>query len=200
MENTIPLLVQKDKVFATVIEQYGAPGFVTRTQGFESMCKTILEQQVSLASARASFYKLNQLIKDFIPGNIIEVTDAEFRACGISRQKTAYLRALAEAVIDGVVDFESFSLKPVEQVRAELIKIKGIGNWTVDIYLMFSLQSPDILPLGDIGIISAIKDLWGLTAMEDIIAHTQNWAPYRTSASFFLWHYYLKKRNREFPH
>ena len=200
MENTIPLLIQKDKIFADIIEQYGPPAFVTRPPGFESMCKTILEQQVSLASARASFYKLKDLINDFTPENIIEVTDAEFRACGISRQKTAYLRALAEAVIDGIIDFESFVSKPAEQVRAELIKIKGIGNWTIDVYLMFSLQSPDVLPLGDIGIISAIKDLWGFTAMEDIVAHTQNWAPYRTSAAFFLWHYYLKKRNREFPH
>lgn len=200
MENTIPLLIQKDKVFAVVIEKYGMPGFVTRPQGFESMCKTILEQQVSLASARASFYKLKDLVKDFTPGNITEVTDAEFSACGISRQKTAYLRALAEAVIEGVIDFDSFGFKSPGQVRAELIKIKGIGNWTIDVYLMFSLQSPDILPLGDIGIISAIKDLWGFTAMEDIIAHTQNWAPYRTTAAFFLWHYYLKKRNREFPH
>ena len=193
-------LCRIDKDLDSVIRKHGHPPMWTRPATFQTLILTILEQQVSLASARASFYKLKELIKDFIPGNIIEVTDAEFRACGISRQKTAYLRALAEAVIDGVVDFESFSLKPVEQVRAELIKIKGIGNWTVDIYLMFSLQSPDILPLGDIGIISAIKDLWGLTAMEDIIAHTQNWAPYRTSASFFLWHYYLKKRNREFPH
>jgi len=200
MENIIPLLLERDKVFETIIAQYGPPGFVTRPQGFESMCKTILEQQVSLASARASFYKLKELVKEFTPENINQVTDAEFRACGISRQKTVYLRALAGAVIEGIIDFESFASKPVGQVRAELIKIKGIGNWTIDIYLMFSLQSPDILPLGDIGIISAIKDLWGLTAMEDIIAHTQNWAPYRTAAAFFLWHYYLKKRNREFPH
>ena len=91
MENTIPLLIQKDKVFAAVIEQYGAPGFVTRPEGFESMCKTILEQQVSLASARASFYKLKDLVKDFIPENIIEDGEwvilewkdpKEMRGCG----------------------------------------------------------------------------------------------------------------------
>ena len=200
MDNTIPLLIRKDKIFSFILDQYGSPGFVSRPQGFESMCKIILEQQVSLESARASFNKLKAIVVDFIPENIVEVTTEGFRSGGVSRQKTVYLCALAEAVLDGVVDFESLGSKDTEQIRKELIQVKGIGNWTVDIYLMFSLQSPDILPLGDIGILSAIKDLWGFTEMEQIINHTQGWKPYRTTAAFFLWHYYLEKRGRKFPH
>lgn len=200
MDSTIPFLIRQDKIFSSILYQYGSPCFVSRPQGFESMCKTILEQQVSLESARASFNKLKAIIVDFTPENIVEVTGEEFRSCGVSRQKTVYLRSLAEAVLDGVVDFESFESKDPEQIRKELIQVKGIGNWTVDIYLMFSLQSPDILPLGDIGILSAIKDLWGFTEMEQIINHTQSWKPYRTTAAFFLWHYYLEKRGRKFPH
>lgn len=200
MEHIIPLLIEKDKVFSLILEQYGVPGFVSRPQGFESLCKTILEQQVSLDSAKASFDKLKNLVKDFAPEKILEVTDVEFRSCGVSRQKTSYLRALSEAVIDKVVDFDSFKDKHPEQVREELIRIKGIGNWTVDVYLMFCLESPDILPLGDIGIVSAIKDLWGFTALEQMVEHTQSWKPYRTTAAFFLWHYYLEKRGRKFPH
>lgn len=200
MYSTIPFLIEQDKIFSLILDQYGSPDFMSRPQGFESMCKTILEQQVSLESARASFNKLKVLIEDFTPENIVEVTEQEFRNCGVSRQKTAYLRALAEAVLDGVVDFKSFKNKDAEQIRKELIQVKGIGNWTVDIYLMFSLQSPDILPLGDIGILSAIKDLWGFTEIEQIIEHTQSWKPYRTTAAFFLWHYYLEKRGRKFPH
>lgn len=200
MNNTVPFLIKQDKVFSLILDKYGVPVFVIRPQGFESMCRIILEQQVSLESARASFNKLKAIIVNFKPENIIEVTEQEFRSCGVSRQKTAYLRALAEAVLDGVVDFESFKNKDTVQVRKELIQVKGIGNWTVDVYLMFSLQSPDILPLGDVGILSAIKDLWGFTAIDQIIEHTQTWKPYRTTAAFFLWHYYLEKRGRKFPH
>ena len=200
MEHTIPLLIERDKTFSLIVDLYGPPGFVTRSPGFESLCKTILEQQVSLESARVSFNKLKVLIKDFTPENVVEVTGQEFRECGISRQKTIYLRTLAEAVLDGVIDMDSFNDKHPDEVRSELVRLKGVGNWTVDIYLMFSLQSPDILPLGDIGILSAIKDLWGFTSMDEILAHTQRWKPYRTTAAFFLWHYYLEKRGRKFPH
>jgi DNA-3-methyladenine glycosylase II len=197
---SVPLLLKKDNVFQDILDAYGMPGFPLRDEGFESMCKTILEQQVSLNSARASFNKLKDIISDFTPENIIEVIEQEFRISGISRQKATYLRALAEAVLEGTINFSSLHSKSPEQVRQELIKIKGIGNWTIDVYLMFSLRSPDILPLGDIGILSAIKDLLGFTAMEVIIAYTQNWSPYRTTAAFFLWHYYLEKRGRKFPH
>jgi DNA-3-methyladenine glycosylase II len=137
---------------------------------------------------------------DFTPENIIEVTEKEFRECGVSRQKATYLRGLAEAILDRVIDIDSLGVKDPDEVRRELIRLKGIGNWTVDIYLMFSLQSPDVLPLGDIGIISAIKDLWGFTAIGEIAAHTESWKPYRTTAAFLLWHYYLEKRGRKFPH
>ena len=200
MEHTIPLLVQLDPKFATIADLYGTPGFVSRKPGFESLCLMILEQQVSLNSAKASFDKLKNLIEEFTPQNSIEITDQEFRQCGISRQKTAYIRNLAEAILDGNISLESFNGKDHDTVRKELVALKGIGNWTADIYLMFCLQAPDILPLGDIGIISAIKDVWEFTTLEEIKEHSEKWKPYRTTAAFFLWHYYLKKRNRIFPH
>lgn len=200
MEETISLLIAKDAVFSEIVKLYGEPGFVTRPPGFESLCKIILEQQVSLESAGASFNKLKNLMGNFTPENVIEVTDLEFRECGISRQKTSYLRALAETVLDGTLNFDSFTSKHPDEVRQELLKVKGIGNWTVDVYLMFCLQSPDILPLGDIGIVSAIKDVWGFTAINDMLEHSKTWSPYRTTAAFFLWHYYLEKRGRKFPH
>jgi DNA-3-methyladenine glycosylase II len=200
MHSTIPKLIEKDSVFATIIALYGEPAFITRPEGFESMCKTILEQQVSLSSARASYRKLKNLVLDITPENIVNTSEHQLRECGISRQKNVYLKALAQAVMDGTIDFSRYRTMPPDAVRQELIQVKGIGNWTIDVYLMFSLQSPDILPLGDIGIISAIKDLWGLNSMEDIAEHATKWSPYRTSAAFFLWHYYLAKRGRTFPH
>jgi len=200
MHENIPRLIEKDKMFQVILDLYGPPGFPSRPPGFESMCKTILEQQVSLGSARASFNKLKDMVIDIAPQNLSDISDDEFRQCGISRQKARYLRAVAEAVITGAIDFESFNNKTPEEVRQELIQVKGIGNWTIDVYLMFSLRSPDILPLGDIGIVSAIKDLTGLTNVEEMAEHSRSWSPYRTTAAFFLWHYYLEKRGRKFPH
>lgn len=200
MEQYIPLLLCKDDVFKRIIELYGNPKFPERPQGFESMCKTILEQQVSLNSARASYNKLVNYVIVITPNTIITLTDEEFRQCGISRQKASYLRALAQAVIDGTIDFDSFKHKSESQVRQELIQVKGVGNWTIDVYLMFSLRSPDVLPLGDIGIISAMKDLLGFTTVSEMEKYAENWAPYRSVAAFFLWHYYLEKRGRKFPH
>lgn len=200
MEQTIPLLLQKDPIFQFIIDAYGLPGFPSRPPGFESMCKTILEQQVSLSSARASYNKLHSFTRGITPESVMSISDEGFRECGISRQKAKYLHALAEAVMKKVIDFESFKYKTPEQVRHELIQLKGVGNWTIDVYLMFSLRSPDILPLGDIGIISAMKDLLGLMTVQEMEEYAKTWAPYRTTASFFLWHYYLEKRGRKFPH
>ena len=200
MEQYIPLLVNKDPVFQTILDKYGFPLFPSRPQGFESMCKTILEQQVSLNSARASYNKLQAYVQYINPPAVLKLTDEEFRTCGISRQKSTYLRSLAQAVQNGDIDFSSFALKPVELVRQELINVKGIGNWTIDVYLIFSLRSQDILPLGDIGIISAMKDLLGLTSVVEMEEYAKRWSPYRTTAAFLLWHYYLEKRGRKFPH
>lgn len=200
LQEAVPHLIEKDPMFQYILDEYGMPGFPNRPEGFESLCKTILEQQVSLDSARAVFNRLKLHLGDFSPENVVAATDEAIRACGITRQKTAYIKALADAVLSGEVDFESYRADEPDRVRQELIKVKGIGNWTIDVYLMFSLQSPDILPLGDIGIISAIKELTDLETTQDMVEYTQKWSPYRTAASFFLWHYYLEKRGRKFPH
>jgi DNA-3-methyladenine glycosylase II len=190
-------LSENHETFAAILKQYGSPNIPTRPQGFETLCKIILEQQVSLESARACYEKLLALVVDFTPDNILSLTEEQLRSCGLSRQKSKYVTALARAIVDKELDLESFPLKTPEEIRAELIRIKGIGHWTIDVYLMFSMQSPDIMPLGDIGIIITIKELWKLESKEEIALLTETWAPYRTYAAFFLWHYYLKKRGRK---
>ena len=193
------LLLEKDTRFNEIIELYGHTEPVIRKPGLETLCKIILEQQVSLQSAKAAFDKLVSCVIDFTPEKLAICAEEDFKSCGVSRQKAKYIKGLAEAVISGTLDFDELHGKNHDEVRGELLRLKGIGNWTVDIYLMFSLQSPDILPLGDIAIISAIKDIWGFTALEEIALHSKNWSPYRSSAAFLLWHYYLAKRGRKFP-
>ncbi|MBK7378064.1 MAG: DNA-3-methyladenine glycosylase 2 family protein [Ignavibacteriales bacterium] len=184
------------KLFARIKDKYGVPPNWTRPQGFVSLSRIILEQQVSLASAEAHFIKLNNYLPEFSPTEILKLTDEEMRACQISRQKTKYLRALSQSILNKELDFDKmFKLSPSE-VRKILTNIKGIGNWTADIYLMFCLQSKDIFPLGDIALITTIKELTKVKTKEGIIRLTQKWKPYRSLAAYFLWHYYLKKRNR----
>lgn len=196
----IEQLINTDPVFKQILDAYGMPPFHSRPQGYETLCRIILEQQVSIDSAKATHLKILNGIDNFTPAELLNCSNETLRNFGVSRQKASYFKALAHAILNGHIDLDSFNIKSPDEVREELINIKGIGNWTIDVYLMFSLQAPDILPLGDIGILSAIRELWGLTTMQQIVVHTKKWAPYRTAASFFLWHYYLEKRGRKFPH
>jgi DNA-3-methyladenine glycosylase II len=172
------------------------PTIPIRPQGFETLVLLILEQQVSIDSAKATFLKLKAKEKNFVPLALLTLSDEEFRNLGVSRQKTSYIKALSTAILNKEIDLESLSSKTAQQVRQELIKIKGIGNWTIDIYLMFCLQEPDLLPLGDIAVVNTIKELLDIHNKEDMEVHTTIWSPYRSVATYLLWHHYLNKRNR----
>ncbi len=197
MQKAIKYLTKKNKVFASIIEQYGTPVIATRPQGFETLALLILEQQVSIDSAKATFLKLKNAVKSFTPKKLLALTDEDYRGCGVSRQKTSYIKALATAVINKEIDIESLPFKSPEKVREELIKIKGIGNWTIDVYLMFCLESTDIIPLGDIAVVNTIKELFNIHSRDEMETYSQLWSPHRSAATFLLWHYYLGKRNRK---
>ena len=196
MQKAFDFLLEKDSIFKSIMEQYGLPIIPKRPQGFETLVLLILEQQVSIDSAKATFLKIKSSHNNMTPEILCSVSDEDYRAFGVSRQKTSYIKALATAVLEKELDLESLPNKTAEQVRNELIKIKGIGNWTIDIYLMFCLQAPDLLPLGDIAVVNTIKELIGIHDKDAMQKHAQKWIPYRSYATYLLWHYYLKKRNR----
>lgn len=196
MQEALDYLFQKETIFKEIIEAYGLPTIPKRPQGFETLVLLILEQQVSIDSAKAAFLKIKATYSTLKPEVLAEVSDLQFRTFGVSRQKTTYIKALSSAILNKEIDLESLSQKSGQQVRAELIKIKGIGNWTIDIYLMFCLQEPDLLPLGDIAVVNTIKELLGIHDKSIMETRTINWSPYRSYATFLLWHYYLKKRKR----
>jgi DNA-3-methyladenine glycosylase II len=189
-------LVKKDVILSNIHSKYGEPPNWEREPNFVSLSKIILEQQVSLASAKAHFQKLNNYIQDFTPENLVKLTQEEMRNCQISRQKAKYLKEISEAVLTGKLNFEELNQLDELDVREILTSLKGIGNWTTDIYLLFCLQKKDIFPIGDIAIRNSIKELYGVTTLEEIIEVAENWRPYRSLGSYFMWHYYLKKRNR----
>ncbi len=118
------------------------------------------------------------------------------RTCQVSRQKATYLRALASAVNDKLIKLDKFESMKTVEIRKQLLNIKGIGEWTTDIYLMFCLQKKDIFPLGDIAVINTVKELYPVEAKEEIISLSEKWKPLRSLAAYYFWHYYLRKRNR----
>ncbi len=197
MQKAIDYLSAKDIIFKNIIATYGIPEIPKRKQGFETLALLILEQQVSIDSAKATYQKLKNQVPNFESKNLLELSDEDFRTCGVSRQKTKYIKCLAEAILDKTIDLESLPNKSAENVRQELIQIKGIGNWTIDVYLMFSLQSEDILPLGDIAVVNTIKELLDIHDKPAMESYTQQWMPYRSMATYLLWHHYLQKRGRK---
>jgi DNA-3-methyladenine glycosylase II len=197
MQEALQYLSEKDSIFKPIIEKYGLPTIPKRPQGFETLVLLILEQQVSINSAKATFLKLKAKHTNFNPESLLSFSDEEFRNSGVSRQKTSYIKALSHSIINNHIDLESLATKSSEQVREELIKIKGIGHWTIDIYLMFSIQSPDIIPLGDIAVVNTIKELLNIHDKQEIENYVSKWSPHKSVATYILWHYYLSKRNRK---
>jgi DNA-3-methyladenine glycosylase II len=195
-DEDLETLKAKDAIFGMISERYGNPPGWKRTQGFESLCRIILEQQVSLSSAKAHFDKLDAYLDEFSPRAILRLSDEEMRSCQISRQKSAYLRALAAALEEKRTSLEEIAVYPEQKARDELMKVKGIGPWTADIYLMFCLQKKDIFPAGDIAVKKTVVELTGARTEAEIAALSEAWRPLRSLAAYCFWHYYLSKRNR----
>ncbi|MEQ8519288.1 MAG: hypothetical protein RLN79_03385 [Cytophagales bacterium] len=185
-----------DSLFISIQKQYGRPPNWQRTAGFKTLCQIILEQQVSLESARAHFKKLDSIVSEFSPEHIVALSDKEMRNAPISRQKASYLKNLSNAILEKTLGLGELKFKSEKEIREKLTAIKGIGNWTTEVYLMFCLQFKDIMPIGDVAIVNTIKELKGLESQEEILEYAEKWKPYRSLASFYLWHYYLCKRNR----
>jgi len=169
----------------------------TRPATFQTLILTILEQQVSLASAYAAFKKLKEKIGYITPVKILQMTDEEMRACYFTRQKIVYARELATAIQSKRIKLKKLSVLPDEEVRAILIQLKGIGHWTIDVYLMHALQRTDLFPLGDIALVNSLKEVKQLPreiSKEEMLIIAEPWRPYRTIAAMILWHAYIQKR------
>lgn len=192
----IDLLMEMDAIFSEIFVRYGAPPQWQRPEGFVSLVQIILEQQVSLQSARAHFDRLKAYLPEFTPAELLKLTDVEMHNCQVSRQKAVYLRELSATMLSGKINLQRLRFLPDDEVRRQLTSIKGIGDWTADIYLMFCLQAKDIFPAGDVAVVDAIKELTTAQTRDEMLVRAEGWKPYRSLATYFLWHYYLRKRNR----
>jgi DNA-3-methyladenine glycosylase II len=184
-----------DRHLDRVLRLYGAPPLWDRPPGFATLLQIILEQQVSLASARACFDKLERHLGSVTPERVLTLNDAELKKIGFSRQKTAYARHLSEAVLEDRIDLDHLSLLPDKEVKAELIKLNGIGEWTSDIYLLMALLRPDVMPKGDVALHTAWHRLSGEPRphADEFLNIAERWRPFRSVAARLLWHYYLSE-------
>lgn len=169
-----------------------------RAQGFPTLIHIILEQQVSLASANAAFTRLLALAapSPLTPERFLELDDAQLKGVGFSRQKTAYGRHLARAIVDGELDLEALGALEDASVKAELLKLKGIGEWTADIYLLRALRRPDAWPAKDLALMIAAQEVKRLPARPTHVkleTLAEPWRPHRAIAARLLWHYYLHR-------
>ena len=191
-------LAKRDAGLLQIVERYGYPPLWSRPPGFATLVHIILEQQVSLASAMAAYTRLVETCGQVRPQEILQLPDAVLKSCYFSRQKIVYVRSLAEAFASGRINPDDLDTHTDEEVRAILQQVKGIGNWTADIYLIFALHRADVFPAGDLAVINACKLLLQLpvhTPRETIVQLAEAWKPYRSIAAFLLWHYYIKRRN-----
>lgn len=189
------ILMRRDPVLAPIIKRYGACGIKTgrETDIFCGLVEAIVSQQLSTRAAATIYGRLRALMPDGgppSPQGLLPLTDEALRGVGLSRQKTAYMRDLSRKVLDGSVRTDSLSSMSDDEIVAELTKIKGIGRWTVEMILIFRLARPDVLPVGDLGIVKAIHKAYGLRKTPDANRMQQlaeRWRPYRSVASWYLW-------------
>lgn len=186
-----------DPDLAGVARAYGLPPLWEREEGFATLVLTILEQQVSLASALAAFERLRAAAPEVTPESFLSFDDARLRAFGFSRQKALYCRLLARAVLGGELDLPRLTSLSDEEVRAELVRLKGVGAWTAEIYLLRALLRPDAWPAGDLALQLAAQQLKRLPARPtsaELDALAEPWRPLRAVAARLLWLHYLKGR------
>ena len=191
-------LAKKDKHLKQIIMKYGYPPMWQRKPNFETLIHIILEQQVSLASAKAALSKLKEKIGIITPKKLLSLTDVEMKACYFSRQKIIYARHLALSIENGELSIKKICDLCDDEIRNELTKMKGIGNWTVDVFLLMALQRTDVFPVGDLAMMNSlkkIKQLHDLTTKEEILNLSESWKPYRSIAVMIFWHAYIEERN-----
>lgn len=193
-------LCKKDAELRDTIEQYGYPPFWHREPNFETLIHIILEQQVSLASARAAMDQLRAKLPKITAAKLLSLSDEAMRACYFSRQKMVYARALAQAISDKSLNLKKLNQLDDDTIRIELKKIKGIGDWTVDVYLMMALHRPNLFPTGDIALMNRLKEIKGLTHLskETALSIAEAWSPHRTIAAYMLWWGYICKKGIKF--
>ena len=194
MAHGLRFLSDRDPDLAHILKELGPPPMWAREPGFPTLVQIILEQQVSLASARVAYDRLLAAVTPLTPDRFLELDDATLKRIGFSRQKSAYGRHLAQSIVEGQVDLKAVSMMDDTTARSELIKIKGVGLWTASIYLLMALRRQDVWPREDLALAVAaqrVKCLGSRPTPDQLDDLAKAWQPWRAVAARLLWHYYL---------
>ncbi len=191
-------LAARDEMLAAIHANHGDPPLWRRATGFSTLAHIILEQQVSLKSAKAMLVRLETSVQPFTPARFLELGDTYLRSLGVTRQKSAYLLHLSDSIVSGELSFTKLARMSDEDARVVLTRIKGIGSWSADVYLLMAMRRADIWPAGDLALAVAMKELKGLAhrpGPDELERLAEQWRPHRAVAARMLWQYYLRKRS-----
>jgi DNA-3-methyladenine glycosylase II len=201
LKRTVRILCRAEPRFAGIVERHGLPPLWPREPGFATLALLMLEQQVSLAQARAMFGRI-EAAGGVTPQNVARLGEAGLRSIGVTRQKSAYLAALAADLLGGGLDLQQLPRLEDGAALAALDALHGVGPWTAHCYLLFALRRPDVFPASDLGLLEAVRELWKLRARptpEALERRSNAWRPHRAAAARLLWHHYLCVRGRSVP-
>ncbi|MHC4220442.1 MAG: DNA-3-methyladenine glycosylase family protein, partial [Planctomycetota bacterium] len=190
-------LCARDGGLADVVQSFGPPPLWARRPGFATLARIILEQQVSLASARAAYDRLQRAAGRVTPRRVAGLSETRLRRAGLTRQKAAYCRRLATSIIEDKLRLSHVSQLDDDAARTHLVEVPGIGPWTADIYLLMALGRPDVWPDGDLALAKAaqrVKRLRTCPSQERLRRLATAWSPWRAVAARILWHAYLSSR------
>ena len=191
-------LAARDQLLANIHARYGDPPLWQRATGFRTLVHIILEQQVSLSSAKSMLLRLETAIQPFTPERVMELGEMRLRELGVTRQKSSYLLDLSEALVSRRLSLQSLARLSDDQVLVQLTGIKGIGLWSANIYLLMAMRRADIWPAGDLALAVALKELKGLPTRpspEQLELIAEAWRPHRAVAARMLWQYYLGRKS-----
>jgi len=197
VKHGLEFLVHRDEDLAGIVKNFGPPPFWQREPGFPTLVYLILEQQVSLASAKAAYQRLLAAAGSPLrPERFLEFDGRHLKRIGFSRQKTGYCRLLAQSILECRLNLEAVAHLDDDAARAELIRIKGIGPWTADVYLLMALRRPDVWPVGDLALQKAVRRIKRLRKHPSTVRLEkigEAWRPWRAVAARLLWHDYLSR-------
>ncbi len=194
MDKALAHLSANDPVMSILVKKYSAPTFTKHTDYYHELASSIISQQLSVKAAATIAGRFKDLFDGNFPSpeQILEKDIEELRAVGLSRPKAGYLQDLAIKIIQGDVKFDSLDQLTNHEIIAELTRVKGIGAWTVHLFLMFCMGRLDVLPTGDLGIRNGIRQLYDLNQLPEpneieTLANIHNWHPYESVASWYIW-------------
>ena len=185
------LVLNKDKKLKKIISSVGECKIRTISNPFEALVEAIITQQISDSAGKSISLKFKNLFgkKYPTPSDVVKLSKDEIKSIGLSRMKAEYIYDISQMIVDKKLNFKIFKKMSNEDVISELTKIRGIGKWTAEMYLIFALGRMDVFPLGDLGLINGIKKLYDLEnpSTDEILEITNSWIPYRTIGTWYIW-------------